>query len=440
MIAKSEHWNLSKVTKLVLCQLIAMGVCLVVTLHYSPASETLLQVNRERLLFYAATLGVFFLLAGEVSGLFVDQRRNGAWKRVFLTLVSSGLGVLGLIILVWTIEFDFVGRFAAFKMLSGVALLVYLFLALQVFLSQGNPWRTLVLASGERKERIRAYLGFESADVVWVELGDGPMDKESLLRTCDTEEVELILLEEEQEREVPVMSLLASGVRVMGVAAFVETFCQRIPPAEVDAAWLTKLNLRQRDPIARRVKRLNDLLLASLGLVLSLPILLLASLAILLDSGFPIFFHQTRTGYLGRPYTLFKLRTMRQDAEGGGAQWAQEQDKRVTYVGRFLRKTRIDEIPQLWNVIKGEMSLVGPRPERPELDEEIERTSPFWKCRYLLKPGITGWAQIKYQYASDLESSEKKLSYDLFYVKNASFFLDLEIILSTLRSIMKGSR
>ena len=131
---------------------------------------------------------------------------------------------------------------------------------------------------------------------------------------------------------------------------------------------------------------------------------------------------------------------MRKDAEGGGARWAQEQDKRVTYVGRFLRKTRIDEIPQLWNVIKGEMSLVGPRPERPELDEEIERISPFWKCRYLLKPGITGWAQIKYQYASDLESSEEKLSYDLFYVKNASFFLDLEIILSTLRSIMKGSR
>ena len=131
---------------------------------------------------------------------------------------------------------------------------------------------------------------------------------------------------------------------------------------------------------------------------------------------------------------------MKQDAEEGGVQWAQQNDHRVTFVGRFLRKTRIDEIPQLWNVIKGEMSLVGPRPEIPELDEEIERTSPFWKCRYLLKPGITGWAQIKYQYASDLESSEEKLSYDLFYVKNASFFLDLEIILSTLRSIMKGSR
>jgi lipopolysaccharide/colanic/teichoic acid biosynthesis glycosyltransferase len=415
-------------------------VCLFVILYHSPVSETLLQVNRERLLFYAASFGVFFLLAGEVSGLFVDQKRSSAWKRVFLTLVSSGLGVFGLIILVWTIEFDFVGRFAALKMLGGVGLIAYFFITLQDFLSRRNPWRTLVLVSDERRKEIRSYIGPEEANVAWVDLDGDPTDKESLLRSCDASGVELLLLEEEQECEVPIMPMLASGVKVMGIAAFVETFCQRIPPAEVDAAWLTKLNLRQRDPIARRVKRLNDLLLAFLGLVLSFPLLLLAGVAIVLDSGFPIFFHQTRTGYLGRPYVLHKLRTMRQGAEEGVAQWAQEQDMRVTLVGRFLRKTRIDEIPQLWNVIKGEMSLVGPRPERPELDEEIERTSSFWKCRYLLKPGITGWAQIRYRYASDIESSDEKLSYDLFYVKNASFFLDLEIILSTLRSLMKGSR
>jgi lipopolysaccharide/colanic/teichoic acid biosynthesis glycosyltransferase len=415
-------------------------VCLFVILYHSPVSETLLQVNRERLLFYAASFGVFFLLAGEVSGLFVDQKRSSAWKRVFLTLVSSGLGVFGLIILVWTIEFDFVGRFAALKMLGGVGLIAYFFITLQDFLSRRNPWRTLVLVSDERRKEIRSYIGPEEANVAWVDLDGDPTDKESLLRSCDASGVELLLLEEEQECEVPIMPMLASGVKVMGIAAFVETFCQRIPPAEVDAAWLTKLNLGQRDPIARRVKRLNDLLLAFLGLVLSFPLLLLAGAAIVLDSGFPIFFHQTRTGYLGRPYVLHKLRTMRQGAEEGVAQWAQEQDMRVTLVGRFLRKTRIDEIPQLWNVIKGEMSLVGPRPERPELDEEIERTSSFWKCRYLLKPGITGWAQIRYRYASDIESSDEKLSYDLFYVKNASFFLDLEIILSTLRSLMKGSR
>ena len=440
MIAKSEHWNLSKVAKLAVCQLIAMGVCLYVTLYLSPASETLLLVNRERLLFYSASFGVFFLLAGEVSGIFVDQRRSGVWKKVFLAFISSSLGVLCLNILVWIIEFDFLGRFAALKMLVGVGLLTYVFVILQEALSQGNPWRTLALAEGERREQIRDYLGPENADVAWVEMEGDSMDNGSLVRVCDANGVELLLLGDEQESEVPVMPLLASGVRVMGIAAFVETFCQRIPPAEIDAAWLTKLNLRQRDPFVRRVKRLTDLFLASVGLLLSVPILLLAGLAIVLDSGFPLFFHQTRSGYLGRPYTLHKLRTMRQGAEKGGAQWAQEKDNRVTFVGRFLRKTRIDEIPQLLNVLKGEMSLVGPRPERPELDEDIEQTSPFWKCRYLLKPGITGWAQIKYQYASDLKSSDEKLSYDLFYVKNASFFLDLEIILSTLRSIMKGSR
>jgi len=439
-LKKRDHWNLGKLAKLAVCQLIAMGVCLFVTLYHSPASETLLLVNRERLIFYAASFGVFFLLAGEVIGLFVDQRRSGALKRVLLALISSSLGVSCLNILVWIIEFDFVGRFAALKMLGGVGLLAYAFLILHVNLSRRNPWRTLALTSGERRDQIRDYLRPDNADVAWVDMDGASMDNGSLVRVCDTEGVELLLIEENQENEVPVMALLASGVRVMGIAAFVETFCQRIPPVEVDAAWLTKLNLRQRDPIVRRIKRLTDLFLASIGLLLSVPILLLAGLAIVLDSGFPLFFHQKRSGYLGRPYILHKLRTMRQGAEKGGVQWAQEKDKRVTFVGRFLRKTRIDEIPQLWNVFKGEMSLVGPRPERPELDEEIERTSPFWKCRYLLKPGITGWAQIKYQYASDLESSEEKLSYDLFYVKNASFFLDLEIILSTLRSIMKGSR
>jgi lipopolysaccharide/colanic/teichoic acid biosynthesis glycosyltransferase len=131
---------------------------------------------------------------------------------------------------------------------------------------------------------------------------------------------------------------------------------------------------------------------------------------------------------------------MQKDAEKKGAEWAQKGDLRVTRVGRFLRRWRIDEIPQFWNVIKGEMSIVGPRPERPELEKEINSRLPFWMCRYLLKPGLTGWAQIRFRYASDMESSEEKLAYDLYYVKNASFFLDLEIMLSTLRSLTKGSR
>jgi lipopolysaccharide/colanic/teichoic acid biosynthesis glycosyltransferase len=236
------------------------------------------------------------------------------------------------------------------------------------------------------------------------------------------------------------MEILASGVRVLGVEPFVESLSQKIPSAEVDRSWLARLDLRQRDPIVRRVKRLSDLFTATIGLILCLPILLIACLAIVLETGFPLFFHQKRTGLLGRTYTLHKLRTMQKDAEKKGAEWAQKGDLRVTRVGRFLRRWRIDEIPQFWNIIKGEMSIVGPRPERPELEKEINSRLPFWMCRYLLKPGLTGWAQIRFEYASDMESSEEKLAYDLFYIKNASFLLDFEIMLSTLRSLTKGSR
>ena len=131
---------------------------------------------------------------------------------------------------------------------------------------------------------------------------------------------------------------------------------------------------------------------------------------------------------------------MKVDAEKNGAKWAVEGDRRVTRVGSFLRKWRIDEIPQFWNVLKGDMSVVGPRPERPEFQEELNKEIPHWNCRHLVKPGLTGWAQIRFRYASDSESSEEKLAYDLYYIKNASIILDIQIILSTLRSVAKGSR
>jgi lipopolysaccharide/colanic/teichoic acid biosynthesis glycosyltransferase len=131
---------------------------------------------------------------------------------------------------------------------------------------------------------------------------------------------------------------------------------------------------------------------------------------------------------------------MKNDAEKIGATWASENDERVTIIGKILRKLRIDEIPQFWNVIKGDMSIVGPRPERPEFQDELKQTVPHWDARHLVKPGITGWAQIKYRYASSMEASEQKLAYDLYYLRNLSFALDFEIILGTLRSIGKGSR
>jgi len=439
---RKEHWNVSKLAKLSVCQSIAMAVCVSVILFASPTSETLFQVNRERLFIYALIFGFSFLLAGEITGLFVTN--NGQkllWKRLVLALLSSGFGALGLLLSVWIIEFDFVGRFAVLKIVFGTGALSYIFISCQIALSSRNPWRVLPLFDKVRTKQIKTYLGPNADGIDWVDVKT-PLSECATVEYCDQQGVEMIVLDQKAEDKIKgeIMDLLASGVRIHEVESFVETLCQKIPPAEVDSTWLTKLDLRQRDPIVRRIKRLLDLFLSVVGLIICMPILLISCFTIGLESGFPLFFHQKRTGLLGQPYVLHKLRTMRQNAEEKGAEWAKQNDSRVTIVGRFLRKWRIDEIPQFWNVIKGEMSIVGPRPERPELENEINERLPYWKCRYLLKPGLTGWAQIRFRYASDMESSEEKLSYDLYYVKNASFFLDLEIMLSTLRSLTKGSR
>ena len=203
---------------------------------------------------------------------------------------------------------------------------------------------------------------------------------------------------------------------------------------------MSKLDLRIRNPLALKVKRSADVILSIFALIISAPLLLFVFLLVAFDSGFPLIFSQTRTGYLNKNFTLYKIRTMRKDAEESGAVWAKENDNRITKFGSILRKLRIDEIPQFWNVIKGDMSIVGPRPERPEFQEELLKLVPHWNTRHLVKPGITGWAQIKYRYASNMDASEQKLAYDLYYLRNLSFALDFEIILATLRSIGKGSR
>jgi lipopolysaccharide/colanic/teichoic acid biosynthesis glycosyltransferase len=435
---RKEHWNLSKVSKLFIFQLFAMGACLGVISFGSPQSETLLQVSKERLLIYSILYGISCLVAGEIIGLFANSHRNLIWKKFVLSLISASMGSLGLILAVWSIEFEFVGRFAIFKMILFTGLPGFLFLAFLNRLNQGNPWKVLVHLFEEDAKKIMT--NFEAIEdrIEWI----SPMvnsENDNLIDFCKDNQVDIVI-SDEHNTDFDVIALLGSGVRVFSVTALWETFSKKIPHSEINQDWLAKLDLRQRDPIVRRVKRIMDIWIASLGLVLTFPLLFLAGIAIILESGFPLFFKQRRTGYLGRPYILYKLRTMKPDAEKNGATWATKQDHRVTYVGRLLRRTRIDEIPQFWNVIKGEMSIVGPRPERPELEEKIVQKLPYWNCRYLLKPGLTGWAQIKYQYASDVDTSEEKLGYDLFYVKNASFFLDLEIILSTLRSLTKGSR
>jgi exopolysaccharide biosynthesis polyprenyl glycosylphosphotransferase len=179
-------------------------------------------------------------------------------------------------------------------------------------------------------------------------------------------------------------------------------------------------------------------MLTGLLSVLLLPLMVIVGLIIKLDSPGPIFYSQLRTGLYGKPFRVYKFRSMYQDAEKKGAQWAIQRDPRITRVGYWLRVLRIDELPQIWNVLSGEMSLIGPRPERPEFDVKLKEAIPYYEMRYLVKPGITGWAQVLYPYGASLEDAYEKLAYDLYYIKNYSLWLDMVIVLKTIRVVLLG--
>jgi exopolysaccharide biosynthesis polyprenyl glycosylphosphotransferase len=191
--------------------------------------------------------------------------------------------------------------------------------------------------------------------------------------------------------------------------------------------------------VMRRVgKRAFDLLTASLLLLVSWPFMLLVALAIRLESQGPALYVQERVGENDRPFKLYKFRSMRTDAEQTGARWATVDDDRVTRVGRFIRKVRLDELPQLWNVLRGDMSIVGPRPERPQFVEQFKQRIPYYGLRHCVRPGLTGWAQLRYPYGASEADAIEKLRYDLFYVKNHGFQFDLMVVLQTVEVVLFG--
>jgi exopolysaccharide biosynthesis polyprenyl glycosylphosphotransferase len=240
--------------------------------------------------------------------------------------------------------------------------------------------------------------------------------------------------------EAALLHCLDTGVRVSSYADFVEEKYGRIPVEQIDASWLFSSRLDIAHPYYLGLKRLVDVAISSLALVVGWPVVMAAALAIRLESPGQAFYSQTRVGRFNRHFRIYKLRTMVIDSEKDGPQWATNRDPRITRVGAFLRKTRLDELPQLWNVLKGEMALVGPRPERPEFVETLSQSVPFYRQRHLVKPGLTGWAQINYPYGANVRDACNKLTYDFYYIKNASLALDLQIMLRTFGALMKGSR
>ncbi len=320
--------------------------------------------------------------------------------------------------------------------------------------------RVLVLGIGDRARQIdnlRGGVDRVSADVVgYVDLGCelrlignerifslGERSLRALAEELDVHEI--VVATDDRRKGLPVDDILECkmyGIRILEAADFYERQLGKIridtlhPSNVIFADGFTQAVIRSSE------KRVMDILVSALMLVATLPIIVVTVAAIYLESGGPVLYRQERVGRRGRVFTLLKFRSMRQDAEANGAVWALKNDMRVTRIGNFIRRTRIDELPQLINVLKGDMSFVGPRPERPQFVAELSQAIPYYDLRHYVKPGITGWAQILYPYGASINDAREKLQYDLYYLKNYSMFLDINILLQTIQVILwrKGAR
>lgn len=273
--------------------------------------------------------------------------------------------------------------------------------------------------------------------------------KDTLIESVTDYKPDLIILAMRRNRyEKMIKDVIACsqrGIEIRDIASIFEEIAGKIPLKYVSDFWILFSHMNQTGFYFKKIKRLVDILSSSVLLILSTPVMIITALAIKLDSEGPVFYRQLRVGKGGTNFELIKFRSMVKDAENNGAVWAAHRDKRITGVGRIIRLLRIDELPQLFNVLKGEMSLVGPRPERPKFVSNFlghngnnKDIIPHYRERLAVKPGLTGWAQVMYPYASSYEESLEKLEYDLYYIKNMSFLLDMAIILKTIRVVLFG--
>jgi len=265
-----------------------------------------------------------------------------------------------------------------------------------------------------------------------------PADMAALIATHQIDRIVVGL--SDRRGKLPVEELLRAkmaGIRVEDATTTYERVTGKILIDDLRPSWLIFSDGFHVSRITRWMKRSIDLALALVLFVLASPLMVLTAIAILVETGRPLLYCQERVGENGKIFTLCKFRSMRQDAEIGGTPiWATDGDNRITRVGRFIRKTRLDELPQIWNVVLGAMSFVGPRPERPYFVAELARAIPFYSQRHVVKPGLTGWAQVKYRYGASLEDAMEKLRYDLYYIKHLSVFFDLTIVFDTVKVVL----
>ncbi len=379
-------------------------------------------------------------------------------------LASYPAGALAMVIIFYVIPASFLGR--GIMALSFLFSLVLTVLARAVFFrlvgGETLKRRVLVLGSGSRAAEVEALLGSLGSRagfhlVGFVLCGDEQpgRDKSKLLGDCNAlrslvrqhriDEI-VVGVRDRRNGHFPMSKLLEcklEGTSIVDLPTFFERETGYVQLNSLSASWMVFSEGFSKTGFQRLLKRAFDISVSGAMLVATLPIMLIGALAIWLETGRPILYRQKRVGESGQVFEIFKFRSMRVDAEKDGvARWAKKNDDRITRVGKFVRLTRVDELPQLINVMRGDMSFVGPRPERPPFVHELSRKVPFYASRHSVKPGITGWAQVRYPYGASVDDAVQKLQFDLYYVKNNSLFLDLVILLQTAQVVLfgKGAR
>ena len=402
--------------------------------------------------------GVLITVASQIFGLHNPLQPRQFWPMLVRCIGSSVLAIAALAMLVFAVFYNRIGRYI---LLQAVIYTPLLMAAARVLLwqqSEQRKRRLLLLGAGRAgqlvKDQIRrsgmplevvAFVDHRS-ELVGTSLGNNAVlgTKESLKNHCLDLQIDEVVtcvggkLSDDAMNQL--MECLSLSVRVSDFSNFVERNFFQVPVENIRGEWFLHADLELTHPLYLALKRGIDIAAALFGLALAGPFVLVATLAIKLETRGPVLYCQTRSGLHGQPFKIWKLRSMQVDAEKHGPKWAVGADARVTRTGRILRKTRLDEVPQFWNILRGEMSLVGPRPERPEFVEKLAKEIPFYNQRHLVKPGLTGWAQINYPYGASTEDALNKLKYDLYYIKYTSLGLDLQIMLRTIGAMMKGAR
>jgi exopolysaccharide biosynthesis polyprenyl glycosylphosphotransferase len=400
-------------------------------------------------------LGLPFAIAVglQLAGVQVNQAGFRGSETLTRILIGSVAGLLCFVLLQAVVGYELIGRYIlGLTLLLGSALVLLSRFVIwrfaekesrEVFMIGGETaYGDLMRRVSEQRLPIR-FVGCVRWRAMHPDWAAGPADEDTEDRrtALESQAGEFVVEKPDAlslaDRQT-LLLLLARGRQVIDLGYFYERELEMVHVEGLRESWFWSHDPAQARPVFFVFKRVADIGFSLLGLLLTAPLAVVCALGIVLQDRGPVFYSQTRVGLRNRPFPIHKFRTMRVNAEPGGPRWAAENDGRVTAFGRLLRRTRFDEIPQFWNILVGEMSFIGPRPERPEMIASLVEQLPYYRLRHIVKPGLTGWAQVNYHYGASLEDTREKLAYDLYYIKYGSLMREMHIILRTISTLARG--